>query len=90
MLHFYCSSTLTENPHRPVRLSGTTAIAHILLNGGSQALTHMHTHSKPHTASFISDALFISSSVATPQGIYSKEYISGEECRIGEMNIPPD
>lgn len=53
-------------------------------------LTHTHTHIEPHSASFISGALFISGSVATPQGIYSKEYISSEECRIGKVNIPPD
>lgn len=88
MLHFYHSGTLT-NTHRPVRQSEMTAFAHILLNESSHTLTHI-THTKPHTASFISGALFISSSAATPEGIYSKEYISSEECRMGKMNIPPD
>lgn len=53
-----------------------TAFAHIL--------SLAHTHAKPHSASFISGALFIRGSVAGPQGIYNREYISSEECKIGK------
>lgn len=83
MLRFYHSSTLTKNTHNPVRQNGTAAFVHTLSNEGAHTLTH----TKLHTASFISGALFISGSVATPQGIYSEEYISSEECRIGKVNI---
>lgn len=94
MLCFYHSSTLTKNTHKknthtqPRQTKWNDCICtHSLKWEFTCTFTHTHTHSIPHTASFISGALFISGSVSTPQGIYSREYISGEECRMGGMNI---